>query len=352
MARKSSTQKATKTYKDDKPDIKYNYQGRRETRKREYLHVPLERAADLFAAAAQADNTSRSYELGVEQYLEFCREHGFLALPGDPQAIRLFLTHLVARKGLKTSTVQVRFAAIRRWYRDQVGAVNVATSDYVLRCFQGILRSHGEPAKGAMAMGAAEVRRVVRGIRKTMVDDRSEIRGLRDIALVLVTYAGAFRRSEVASLLREDVVFEEEGVRVFLRRSKTDQQGRGTWVGIGMGRRKYTCPVRALRAWLDASPGCEYVFVPISRMGEPERDGLQPDGVGEIIKGLVVVGGLDPDLYSAHSLRAGITTDLNEAGLSTALVQERTRHKSASMINRYHRPRGVLRINYTRRGGL
>jgi len=333
-------------------NIKPNYRPRVAARQEQFRGVSLDQAARDFQKASRADNTTHTYQSGQKQFKAFCRENDFEVFPGDPEAVRQFLVYLAIRKGLSIATVKVRFAALRRMYRDELGRrFNVTDTDAVRDCLEGLIRTLAEAPVQAPSLGATQIRQIVRALGKG--DGKAwSVRALRDRALLLVTYAGAFRRSEVSALLRCDCLFEADGVRILLRRSKTDQQSDGEWIGIGFGKRSYTCPVRCMRAWFDVSPDCEYVFTPVSRGDKPVDEQLQPKGVGRIVKSLAHKAGLDPEAFTAHSLRAGMTTDLNEAGVSTAMVQQRTRHRSTSMVARYHRPGTVLKTNYTRRAGL
>ncbi len=348
-----STNNATAIHYDfGMRNIKPNYRPRVTARQEQYRGVSLDQAAREFQKAARADNTTHAYKAGQKQFKDFCRDNGFQVFPGDAEAVRQFLVFLAIRKGLSIATVKNRFAAIRRMYRDELGKRdNVTDTDAVRDCLEGLIRTLAEAPVQAPSLGAEQIRVIVRALAKGEEMTWSN-RALRDRALLLVTYAGAFRRSEVSGLLRCDCLFESEGLRILLRRSKTDQQSDGQWIGIGHGKRAYTCPVRSLQAWFEVSPDCEYVFTPISRGDSPIDEQLQPKGVGRIVKSLAHKGGLDPDAFTAHSLRAGITTDLNEAGVSTAMVQQRTRHRSTSMVARYQRPGTVLKTNYSRRAGL
>lgn len=348
----SATSPKPATYAHESRNIKPNYRPRVAARQEQFRGVSLDQAARDFQKAARADNTTHTYKAGQEQFKDFCRENGFAVFPGDPDAVRQFLVFLAIRKGLSIATVKVRFAALRRMYRDEHGRRdNVTDTDAVRDCLEGLIRTLAEAPVQAPSLGAAQIRLIVRALEKGEGKTWSA-RALRDRALLLLTYAGAFRRSEVSGLLRCDCLFESEGVRILLRRSKQDQQSDGEWIGIGFGKRAYTCPVRCLKAWFAVSPDLEYVFSPVSRGDKPIDEQLQPKGVGRIVKGLAHQAGLDPEAFTAHSLRAGMTTDLNEAGVSTAMVQKRTRHRSTSMVSRYHRPGTVLKTNYSRRAGL
>lgn len=331
-------------------NIKHIYRPRATARQETWRAFGLAEAAEHFETRAKSSNTNRTYGAAVKQYLAFCRAMDFEVLPGDEEALRQFLVFLAVRRGLSIRTVKTRFAGLRRYYRDQVGRQNVTESEAVQKCLNGLVRELGEAPVRAPALGADDIRRILRKLPRQ--DGRLTIASLRDRALLLVVYAGAFRRSEAAGLLREDVVFEGNNARVLLRRSKTDQESAGVWVGIGQGKRRYTCPVHALRAWFDASPRATHVFHPVDRWGSVSARPLQDKGIGRIVKRLAHLGGLDPESFTAHSLRAGLATDLNAAGMSTAQVQQGTRHRSVTMVSVYNRPSDVNRTNFTRRAGL
>lgn len=338
------------SFDSDLRNIKPNYRPRATARREAWQRVNLADAAEHFQSRAKANNTDRTYTAAVKQYRDFCRVEGFDVLPGDAEAVRQFLVFLAIRRGLSISTIKTRFAGLRQFYRDQVGRENVTQADSVRNCINGLERELGEPPVRAPALCADDIRRILRKLPRE--DGVLTVASLRDRALLLVVYAGAFRRSEAAGLLRQDVVFEDGSARIFLRRSKTDQKSEGRWVGIGRGKRRYTCPVRALQAWFEVSPTASHVFHPVDQWGNISDKPMQDKGVGRIVKRLAHLGGLDPETFTAHSLRAGVVTDLNAAGVPTAVVQECSRHRAPSMVARYNRPSDVNRVNYTRRAGL
>lgn len=338
----------------DLSKIKSTYRPRATARQEAWRYVELSTAAEHFQGKARASNTARSYGAAIKQYREFCRVEGFQVLPGEPEAVRQFLVHLAIRRGLSMATVQQRFAGLRRFYRDQVGRQRgdlITGCDLVRDCLNGLIRELGEAPVRAPALCAADIRKILRKLPRDK-GGALTVASLRDRALLLVVYTGAFRRSEAAGLLREDLEFDGPDARVLLRKSKTDQKKEGRWVGIGAGRRKFTCPVRALRAWFEASLGCSHFFHPVGKYGDVFAEPLQDKGIGRIVKRLAHLGGLDPDAFTAHSLRAGVVTDLNAAGVPTAVVQQCSRHKAANMVARYNRPSDVNQINFTRRAGL
>ena len=178
---------------------------------------------------------------------------------------------------------------------------------------------------------AGEIRRIVACCPETLS-------GLRDRALILVGYAGAFRRSELAAIDCAHLSFTKDGLVIDLCRSKTDQEATGRKVGIPFGKDEATCPVRALRCWL-AKSGITTgaVFRGVNRHGRPSRRGLHKDCVGWILKRAARRAGLKPEPVGGHSLRAGHVTQAAMNGVSERDIMRQTGHKSAEMLARYIR---------------
>lgn len=309
---------------------------------------PAERVA-YFARRAKADNTQATYASAQRQYLAWCEANGFEPLPGTPAMVAAYLDHMAMDRELKASTVRTNYAGIARWYRDQRGRDNCTQADTVREVLSGIQRTLVERDRQAEALTADLIRKVVDA--SLQGPKGKGVKALRDRALLLVGFGCAFRRSELTSLRVEDIVWEQRGALLMLRSSKTDQVGHGRIVGLHKGRGR-TCPVKALRAWLDASPNNEWVFRPVNKAGTVGFGRMTDKAVNLAIKGLVEAAGIDPEGFSAHSLRAGMTTDLVQAGLSVAQVKQRTRHASDSMVSRYTRPATELDSNYTKASGL
>jgi integrase len=174
---------------------------------------------------------------------------------------------------------------------------------------------------------------------KTMVAPLgADIRDLRDRALLLVGFAGAFRRSELVAINCTDLEWMDEGLIVTLPRSKTDQEGKGRLVAIPRGSPDF-CPVEALGTWL-RSAGVEEgtLFRAIDCHGSVYGDGLSPDSVARIIKKKAAAVGLDPARFSGHSLRAGLVTSAAAAGVPEWAIRRLTGHRSEAMLHRYVRP--------------
>jgi integrase len=177
--------------------------------------------------------------------------------------------------------------------------------------------------------------------------------GSRDRALILLGFAGAFRRSELVGLDIEDCAFGKDGLTVMLRRSKTDQDGAGRKIGIPYGSNPETCPVRVLQSWLEqAALTTGPVFRSINRDGRVQVGRLSPADVARIVKKLADRAGLDAANYAGHSLRAGHATSAAIAGASERSIMNQTGHRSVQMVRRYIRDGSLFRENSAGKLGL
>jgi len=178
-----------------------------------------------------------------------------------------------------------------------------------------------------------------------MLSHMTGTRGIRDRALILVGFAGAFRRSELVALDYDDVAFVKEGLTLMLRRSKTDQVGEGRKIAIPFAR-SHACPVKALTSWLDhAGINSGPLFRNVKKGGDIGLGALSPQSVAAIVKEYAAKAGLDADRYSGHSLRAGLITSAAKAGVSSWKIREQTGHKSDVMLQRYIRDAKIFEAN-------
>jgi site-specific recombinase XerD len=178
------------------------------------------------------------------------------------------------------------------------------------------------------------------------------LRGLRDRALLLVGFAGGFRRSELAALDLMDVTDVEEGLKVLIKRSKTDQEAAGRVIGICFGSTPNTCPVRAYRAWVKASGIAEG---PIFRQFHNQKMGdraISPQTVALVVKRAAERVGLDSGELAGHSLRSGLATTAARNGVSEAAIMKQTGHRSVQMVRRYIREAELFQDNVSARLGL
>ena len=177
--------------------------------------------------------------------------------------------------------------------------------------------------------------------------------GLRDRALILLGFAGAFRRSELVALDIEDCTFGKDGLTVTLRRRKTDQDGAGRKIGIPYGSNPETCPVRTIQSWTEqAGIACGPLFRSTNRHRRIQAGRLSPVDVARIVKKLAERAGLDPAKFAGHSLRAGHATSAAIAGASERSIMNQTGHRSVKMVRRYIRDGSLFRENSAGKLGL
>jgi integrase len=201
----------------------------------------------------------------------------------------------------------------------------------VSETLKGIRRAIGTAQHGKDPLLTPDIRRIVEACTDNLP-------GLRDKALVLIGYAGAFRRSELAAINFADLTFKTEGLVIDLRRSKTDQEASGRQVGIPLGREESTCPLRILRRWLaEAGITNGPVFRAINRHGKIARCGLNPDSVGWLLKRAARRAGLKTEPLGGHSLRAGHVTQASMNGVNERDIMRQTGHRSQAMVGRYIR---------------
>jgi integrase len=216
----------------------------------------------------------------------------------------------------------------------------------VEQAMRGIRRSYGEPPQGKAPAVTDIVRAMVEVLPATS-------KGARDRALLLIGFAGAFRRSELVSLDVSEVQFVAEGLVITLRRSKTDLQGEGMIKGVSFGSALATCPVRALRAWFDRSKiGEGPLFRPLTPHGRVKPQRLRDYEVAKIIKASARRAGLDPRDFSGHSLRVGLATAAARAGVPERIFAEQTGHRDMNTLRRYIRRGELFRENASAEVGL
>lgn len=283
--------------------------------------VPRPPAQNEYICAALAGASRRAYQADLAHFLQWGG-----SIPASPERIAEYLSAFGGK--LSASTLSRRVVAIGRAHTSQ-GCQNPCRSDLVRVVLRGIRRTHGTAQKRVRAAEASLV--------TDMVRDMVGISGLRDRALLLLGFAGAFRRSELVALTVGDLEFVDQGLIVHIRRSKTDQEGQGRKVAIPNARGT-ACPVKALRQWLDtAGIRTESVFRSISRTGRISEAGLTAQSVALIIKRHARRIGAEPANFSGHSLRAGLATSAAKAGVMPYKIRAQTGHTSDAMLQRYIR---------------
>jgi integrase len=293
---------------------------------------------DRLTAGMYAASTRRSYTQGWNRFIKWCEAEELPSLPATENTISLWVTSLLM-DGLKTTTVAAWIAGIIHYHRESRQPSPCGPS--VRRIITGARRLRREQPEGKRAISVLELWKISR-----LMNPKTAA-GARNRALMVLGFAGAFRRSELSGLDLRDVQFVPKGLMVTLRWSKTDQTGEGRLVGIFRGDNPDTCPVRILQWWIDFrgnQPGP--LFPSITAGGSIlYSHRLMGDGVVQVIKRGVRSIGLDPHFYAGHSLRAGFVTAAALNGATEMAVMARTGHKTSRMLHRYFRPVAAFAVN-------
>jgi len=300
--------------------------------------------ARAYFAHGKAPSTVRAYRDDWDDFTCWCTAHALSALPATPETIAWYLS-AGAHEGRKINTLTRRIAAISQVHQ-LTGHPSPTTHATVHTVLAGIRRTHGKRPQGVAPFLVEDIRAMVATLPSTLL-------GVRDRALILLGFAGAFRRSELVALDVADLAWTEDGLIITLRRSKTDQEGEGRLVGIPYGTHDCTCPVHALRAWLDgAGITAGAVFRGMNRHGQQRTARISSRAVADIIKRTAQSAGLDPTRYSGHSLRAGHATTAARAGAHERVIMAQTGHRSERTVRRYIRLGELFRENSANTLGL
>lgn len=287
-----------------------------------------ERARE-YVREAVSESTRRAYGSDLDHFAAWGG-----SIPAPPETVAAYLSDHA--EALSVATLKRRLAAISVAHEARGGPSPTLTK-LVKAVLRGIQRAHGAPQRQAKPLLVEDLLRIM-----TVLRDRP--RDIRDKALLLMGFAGGFRRSELVALDRADIEIVRQGMIVTVRRSKTDQTRQGRQIGIPLARGRH-CPVSAYDAWIEATD-INYgpVFRPINRHEHIGKDRLSTRSVSAIIKERTHAIGLDAVNYSGHSLRAGLATSAAIAGVSSLAIRQQTGHTSDAMLARYIRP-GELFIN-------
>ena len=325
---------------------------------------PLQSAAESarqFAERAKSENTKRAYRADWRCFRSWCAERGLDALPADVGTVTLYIADRAApsdgSKALKVSTLERRLSAIAQAHRMSGLPSPASTREEPLHSvWAGLVRVKGRAkAKVAPAL-TPDVVAMVEALPTVELADGSRqftTAAKRDRALLLVGFAGALRRSELAALVVADLGFGADGMRVRLRRSKADQEGAGATLGLHYGDRPLSCPVRAVQDWLRHNAITDGpVFRGVDRHGNVSDRALDSGSVARVVKRAASRAGLDPKAYSGHSLRAGFATQAARAGAHERAIMKHTRHKSEKVLREYIRDGQLFDENPTDSLGL
>lgn len=280
-----------------------------------------------FARSDKAENTLSAYQGYWKSFLKFCAANGLEAVPADICTVAMYLTFL-AKGGKTASTVTGHLSAIKYFMQRNGSSLDTA-SPILISVLDGIRRTIGTAQKGSDAVLPDDLRRMV------TTCDKSPI-GVRNKALILLGFAGAFRRSEITSLTQDNLSFVEEGVVVSVRRSKTDQYGEGQEVAIPFAKDHNICPVLALQAWLKLIGGGEALFPRVFKGGMIGTEAMSDEAVRLIVIKAAQAAGLDGKI-TPHSLRAGFCTAAAMAEARIDRIAKHARHSNIQTTMRYIR---------------
>jgi site-specific recombinase XerD len=296
----------------------------------------LEQRADYFADLSISKATRRAYESDWRHFFGFCRELELEELPATPETVCLYLSSM-ADKQAAVSTIVRRLTSISTIHR-AAGHDSPAKHDKVARVLKGVKRSCGRPPEQAKALSWRDLSLLLAQCDSLML-------GLRDAALLALGWSSALRRSELVALDLGDLDFVEQGLVVTVRRSKTDQEGQGYRIGIPRAKTGL-CPVETVRRWIHRQaseyqlPGDTPLFWKLGIFGRGKwwstpNGRLSSRMVSEIVKRYAKYAGLNPKLYSAHSLRRGLATEAGARGVPERIISRHTRHRSLAVLRGY-----------------
>jgi site-specific recombinase XerD len=294
----------------------------------------LESAAG-YAREARSERTRERYRDAWAIFAGWCKKQELKPLPAEPATVAAYLAAR-ADAGRKVTTIELELTAIGEAHK-AAGLPSPRTHPVVVATRKGIRRRLGMAPSQKDALTTGQLRAMVTALPARLL-------GSRDRALLLLGFAGAFRRSELVGLDVRDLDFCPEGLRVTLRRSKTDQEGKGRVIGIPASADPAMCPVAAIRAWVAAASVIGGpLFREVSSSGRVGQARLGSRVVGTVVKRAAVVVGLDPRNLAGHSLRAGYATEAARAGKPIFVIQQQTGHRSVAMVSRYVRAVDLFR---------
>ncbi|MQS00139.1 site-specific integrase [Gluconobacter aidae] len=294
----------------------------------------LQGASDRLLLAARSPATLRAYRTDWSAFVAWCRAQGVMALPAQPETVSAWIASRL-EQGRKAATLTRGVAAVSCAH-ELAGFESFSRSRIVQDALRGMRRTLGTaPTRKAPA--------TVDLLRRMLDVQPDTLIGWRNRALLALGFAGALRRSELVTLEVGDLVPQEGGALLTLRRSKTDPDGAGQTIGILNG-----STIRALdqlAAWCEAAEVTSgRLLRSVDRHGRVGRS-LSDRSVARIIKAAAEAVGLDPERFSGHSLRAGFITSGAEAGADALMIAETSRHQSLDVLRSYVRRASLLKTH-------
>ena len=290
---------------------------------------------------SKAINTVRAYKSDFNNFGLFCAKNGFKSLPTEPKIVSLYLTHL-STKNIKISTLKRRLVSI--------GVVHKLKGHYldtkhpsIIENIMGIKRRKGSIQKAKKPILINDLKQIINVIDN---QNNEEIKKLRDRTIILVGFSGGFRRNEITSLNYEDLDFVKEGVKINIKKSKTDQFGEGLLKGIPYFDNLQYCPVISLKKWIDVSNIYSGpLFRRFTKGSSLSVNRLSDQTVALLIKEYTKLAGIDNKNYSGHSLRSGFATSAAESGVEERNIMALTVHKLTEMVRRYIKEANLFKNN-------
>lgn len=301
----------------------------------------LQEETILNLQSSKANNTVRAYKSDFNDFGLFCAQNGLKSLPTEPKIVSLYLTHL-STKDVKMSTLKRRLVSI--------GVIHKLKGHYldtkhpsIIENIMGIKRRKGSVQKGKKPILINSLKKIINAIDEQKKD---EIKKIRDRSIILIGFSGGFRRNEIVSLDYDDLDFVPEGLKITLKRSKTDQFGEGTLKGLPYFDSSQYCPVLSLKKWIEISNiNSGPLFRRFSKSSKLTENRLTDQTVALLIKKYLNLAGIDSKNYSGHSLRSGFATSAAEFGAEERSIMAMTGHKSTEMVRRYIKEANLFKNN-------
>tara|TARA_Y100000591_G_C21770959_1_gene665547 strand:- start:349 stop:1302 length:954 start_codon:yes stop_codon:yes gene_type:complete len=289
---------------------------------------------------SKAKNTLRAYKSDFRDFGAFCVKHGLNSLPTEPKIVSLYLTHL--SKNFKTSTLRRRLVSIGMVHKLK-GHYLDTKHPIIIENLLSIRRVNGSIQRGKKPLLINHLKSIINVIHEQKVN---EIKKLRDKSIILIGFGGGFRRSELISIDYEDLEFVPEGLKINIRRSKTDQYGEGMIKGLPYFINKIYCPVVNLKRWLDVSKiNSGPIFRRFSKGLSLTDKRLTDQTVVLLMKEYLNIAGINNKSFSGHSLRSGFATVAAESGADERSIMAMTGHKTTQMVRRYIREANIFKNN-------
>ena len=290
---------------------------------------------------SKAINTIRAYKSDFRDFELFCVKNGFKSIPTDPKIVSLYLTHL-STKDVKMSTLKRRLVSI--------GVIHKFKGHYldtkhpsIIENIMGIKRRKGSIQKGKKPILISNLKQIINVIDQF---NDEEIKKFRDRSIILIGFSGGFRRNEIVSLDCDDLDFVTEGLKINLRRSKTDQFGEGAVKALPYFENSQYCPILSLKKWIEVSNiKSGALFRRFSKGSKLMENRLTDQTVALLIKKYLKLAGIDSKNYSGHSLRSGFATSAAESGAEERSIMAMTGHKSTEMVRRYIKEADLFKNN-------